>query len=482
MVQNAPVQVGEILANKFRVERVLGQGGMGVVVEAWHLQLEQRVALKFLLSEGASDSEVNARFMREAKASARLKSEHAAKVLDVGQLGSGAPYIVMEYLDGHDLEHALDEAGTLPVALAVDYVLQACEAIAEAHAAGIVHRDLKPANLFLTRGADGSPCIKVLDFGISKNIEANATDNGMTKTKAMLGTPYFMSPEQMRSSRKVDQRADIWALGMILCQLTTGHTTFERDTLAELCAAVLTEPPDLPSKFNPSIPGELEAIILKCLEKDADNRYPDLSALCHELAPLGSGGSLSASRISRVLGQPSGKITPGPASRVGSAPVTPPRVSVPPSDATLQADSPAGPRPSTAHALTVAPDTAMGHAPASPRVKILGGAVVLAGALAAAAILATSQRNNGTPGASTTATQAPSAAPSAPLTASATAATATASATATVVVVPVASAEPAASATAAAKPATTPAGKGPGKTAPPAVTKKPGMDEFGGRK
>ena len=205
----APVAEGEILAGKYKVEKVLGVGGMGVVVAATHLTLRQKVAIKFLL-HGASD-EVVTRFLREARAAVRLKSDHVAKIIDVGELENGAPFMVMEYLDGTDLAAAIRAASKIPVATAVDYVLQACEAIAEAHASGVIHRDLKPANLFLTKAADGSPMIKVLDFGISKDAGADAAEQeqGLTKTTAVLGSPSFMAPEQMRSTKSADARADI---------------------------------------------------------------------------------------------------------------------------------------------------------------------------------------------------------------------------------------------------------------------------------
>jgi eukaryotic-like serine/threonine-protein kinase len=192
---------GDILLGKYRIERILGRGGMGVVLAAMHLQLNQRVAIKMLVVEATHD--IVARFLREARASVRLKSEHVARVLDVGELPNGAPYMVMEYLEGKDLSALIRSEGGRTVEEAVEYVLHACEGIAEAHAAGIVHRDLKPANLFLTKAADGSDTVKVLDFGISKAATGEDPDTGMglTKTSAVLGSPLYMSPEQMKSPR-----------------------------------------------------------------------------------------------------------------------------------------------------------------------------------------------------------------------------------------------------------------------------------------
>ena len=238
------VHEGQILAGKFRIERVLGRGGMGIVVAATHLQLDERVALKFLLPEALINPEAVERFAREARAAVKIKSEHVARVSDVGTLESGSPYMVMEYLHGEDLAGWVRRNGAMPMADAIEFLLQACEAIAEAHALGIVHRDLKPANLFVTRRVDGSPCIKVLDFGISKvTVPGAAPEFGMTKTSTVMGSPLYMSPEQMSSSRDVDLRTDIWALGVILYESLTGRVPFEAETMPQLCGMILQDPP-----------------------------------------------------------------------------------------------------------------------------------------------------------------------------------------------------------------------------------------------
>src|SRR5258708_827003 len=214
---SAPLTQGDILAGKYRVEQVLGKGGMGVVVAATDTQLERRVAIKFLLPEYAEHKEASQRFLREARAAVKIHSEHVARVIDVGTMENGAPYMVMEYLQGTDLAGTLDERVTLPVEEAVAYVLEACDAIAEAHSVGIVHRDLKPANLFLASQPDGSIKIKVLDFGISKAMmTTTGMDPSLTRTTSMMGSPLYMSPEQMRSAKHVDPRTDVWALGVIL--------------------------------------------------------------------------------------------------------------------------------------------------------------------------------------------------------------------------------------------------------------------------
>ncbi len=285
-MNESPVSSGTVIAGKYRVERVLGQGGMGVVVVAMHDELDQRVAIKFLLKNALTDGEWVARFSREAKAAARIKSEHAVKVYDVGKLADGAPYMVMEYLEGRDMQSILNDQAKLPVDEAVEYLLQACEAIAEAHSAGIVHRDLKPANLFVTHRTDGSPCVKILDFGISKMTSlTGARDQTVTNTTAIVGSPLYMSPEQMRASRNVDRRTDIWSLGVILQELVSGSPSFVANTTAELCALVLTAAPS-PLEL-PGAPAGLADVIVKCLKKTPEERYTNVAELARALEPFG---------------------------------------------------------------------------------------------------------------------------------------------------------------------------------------------------
>jgi serine/threonine protein kinase len=298
------VHEGQVLAGKFRIERVLGQGGMGVVVAATHLQLDERVALKFLLPDALSNPEAVERFAREARAAVKIKSEHVARVSDVGTLESGSPYMVMEYLEGQDLAGFVHSTGAMAVPLAVEFVLQACEAIGEAHALGIVHRDLKPANLFVTRRVDGSPCIKVLDFGISKlTAPGGGADLGMTKTSTVMGSPLYMSPEQMSSTRNVDMRTDIWALGVILYEILTGRVPFEAETMPQLCGMILQDPPRPLRDLRPDLPDALQAVIFRCLEKSRERRFANVADLAAALAPFGApSAQRSADRISRVLG------------------------------------------------------------------------------------------------------------------------------------------------------------------------------------
>jgi serine/threonine protein kinase len=295
---------GTILAEKFRVERVLGQGNMGVVLLATHLQLDQQVALKFLLPSALSQAELEARFAQEARAAAKIKSEHVVRVIDVSVLDNGAPYIVMEYLEGTDLARQLARKGPLPVALAVAHVLQACEALAEAHTAGIVHRDLKLSNLFVASYPDGAPCIKILDFGISKyNIPGSDPDLSMTDTAAVMGSPLYMSPEQMRSTRNVDGRSDIWALGIILYELVAGRVPFDAQTMPLLCTMVLQdEPPPLGPRV-PDLPKGFEAVVRRCLAKDRKERFQNVHELARALAQFAPAeAQRSLDRIARLAG------------------------------------------------------------------------------------------------------------------------------------------------------------------------------------
>jgi len=297
-------QAGEILAGKYRIERVLGVGGMGVVVCAHHLQLDERVALKFLRPEALENGEAVARFDREARAAVKIKSEHVARVTDVGRLENGAPYMVMEYLEGRDLSAWIAERGALPVELAVDFVLQACEAIADAHALGIIHRDLKPSNLFCIVRSDGLPSIKVLDFGISKltGLSASAPDMAMTRTQSLMGSPLYMSPEQMQTSKGVDARADIWALGVILFELVTGRVPFMGEGIPDLVLNIVTGPTPSARAVRPDVPLVLEQAIRRCLEKDRANRYANVAELAEALVGLAPKEAVpTVEKISRII-------------------------------------------------------------------------------------------------------------------------------------------------------------------------------------
>jgi serine/threonine-protein kinase len=273
---------GDTLAGKYQVIRKLGEGGMGVVYEAMHTRIQQRVAIKMLLPEVLDLPEVVPRFEREARAAGKLRSDNTARVLDVDLSENGLPYMVMEYLDGVDLGHMLEKNGALPVQEAVDYVLQACNAMAEAHAEGVIHRDLKPSNLFVTHGRK----VKVLDFGISK-LE-NDKEARVTATQAVVGTPLYMSPEQVRSAKHVDARTDIWSLGIILYELVTGRTPFEGSTTAAAAAICIDNPPPI-ATFRQDVPPELEYAIMIALQKEPNNRFGNVQLLAQAIAPFGTG-------------------------------------------------------------------------------------------------------------------------------------------------------------------------------------------------
>jgi len=293
--------VGEIVAGKYRLDRVLGRGGMGLVMAATHTQLQQRVALKFLRADMLENPQVVARFTREAQAAARVQGPHVARVLDVGELPSGAPYMVMEYLDGEDLERTLRRRGALPIAEAVDILLQGAEAVAEAHTLGIVHRDLKPANLFLARYPGGREIVKVLDFGISK-VQEPAGSPGLTQPAAMFGSPPYMAPEQVRSARAADPRSDIWSLGAVLYELLTQAVPFPAESYQAQFAAILLNEPTPPRSLRPEIPPALEAAILRCLSKEPAQRFQEVASLAFALAPFGSPSSADVpARIARVI-------------------------------------------------------------------------------------------------------------------------------------------------------------------------------------
>lgn len=276
-------QIGDLLSSKYRIERLIGEGGMGAVFQARHEKLGHPVALKFLLPSLAKDSQAAARFMNEARAAAQIQSSHVAKVLDVDSTPDGGAYMVIEYLEGADFSRILEQRGSIPVAEAAGYLLETCEALAHAHRLGVIHRDLKPANLFLAQSVDGRAVVKVLDFGISK---ASGLASGITATSSLLGSPVFMSPEQVRSSKNVDARADIWSLGVIFYNLLTGALPFVGENFGEVFAAVLERTPAPASSLRPDLPREVDEVIGMCLMRERDHRFANVADLADRLAPL----------------------------------------------------------------------------------------------------------------------------------------------------------------------------------------------------
>jgi eukaryotic-like serine/threonine-protein kinase len=320
------VQEGEVVAGKYRVDRVLGEGGMGIVVAATHLELDQQVALKFLLPSVATRPEIVQRFTREARAAAKIRSEHVARVLDVGTLDTGMPYMVMEYLEGEDLAQVIARRGALPVQEAVGYILQACEAVAEAHAVGIVHRDLKPANLFLAKRPSGPPAIKVLDFGISK-VPSTAKDVALTSSTGVMGSPGYMSPEQMTAAIRADARSDVWSFGIVLHELLTRELPFDAESMPEIIAAILQQPHPAMGASRGDVPAGVQSVVDRCLEKEPGRRFGNVAELARALAPFGPARSaLSVERIEHVLGLVEALEAPAegePAARVDSPTFSP---------------------------------------------------------------------------------------------------------------------------------------------------------------
>lgn len=287
---SAHPEPGAVIAGKYRVDKLVGRGGMGVVVAAQHVALGQTVAIKLLAVGGLDDArkrEACARFLREGQSAARLTSDHVVRIYDVGTMDSGAPFMVMELLRGEDLATLLERQGPAPVEVAVEYVVQACDAVAEAHATGIVHRDLKPSNLFVSKRSDGRALVKVLDFGISKAIVpgSDAFEGNLTATRSVVGSPYYMSPEQVRDAKRVDARTDVWSLGMILYELMTGEPAFNADTLPGICAAIAADTPTPIRERRPDVPPEIEAIVMRCLEKDPAKRFQTITELVKALNP-----------------------------------------------------------------------------------------------------------------------------------------------------------------------------------------------------
>jgi serine/threonine-protein kinase len=328
------VSVGDVVSGKYRVEQVLGVGGMAFVLSAKHVELEERFALKFLDPAFVDDEAIIERFTREAKAACRIRSEHVARVYDVG-MHEGSPFIVMEHLEGRDLATILAENGPLPIEDAVEYAMQTCEALAAAHRLGIVHRDIKPENLFLVEH-DGLPMIKVLDFGISKTVLAGDGPISTLTGDLSLGTPCYMSPEQIRSTATADARSDLWSLGVVLYELLTGAEAFRAASVPEVCAAVLEREPEPIRNLRPEVPPELAAVVERCLAKDPDHRFADVAELAVALLPFGPARALvNAERASSLMrSQP----------RSGQGPASPrARASTPPSSRRVRAAARASP-------------------------------------------------------------------------------------------------------------------------------------------
>jgi serine/threonine protein kinase len=307
-----PFSPGDVIADKYEVIKIIGSGGMGYVVSATHIELGHQVALKFLRPELLVHRDLVARFAREARTAVMIKSEHVARVFDVGTLPEAGPFIAMEMLEGQDLGRVVCERGALPVEAAIDYILQACEALATAHALGIVHRDIKPENLFLSRSVPGVDVIKVLDFGISKlGVPEPAAPQGSrrptVRSTSAVGSPTYMSPEQIRALDDVDARADVWALGCVLYELLCGAPAFDAPSLTQLAAKILERPPVPLRSLKADLPAELEAVVARCLGKDPSRRFQNVGELASALCPFAAQRSrIVAERCRYVLDPTSG--------------------------------------------------------------------------------------------------------------------------------------------------------------------------------
>ena len=294
---------GDRIGGKYVVDRLLGSGGMGLVVAAQNIETREQVAIKLLRPKAAGDKIHAERFAREARAIVKIKSEHVVKVLDAGTLSeSDAPFIVMEYLSGRDLSQMIREEGALPLTQAADLMLQVCDAVASAHAVGVVHRDLKPSNFFVTKDATGRPRVKVLDFGIAKAIgQDGVVDPNLTETQAVFGSPTYMSPEQIRSAKHVDHRSDIWSLGVALYEVTTGRLPFAADNVAGLLASIVADPPYYPRGFVPDMPHVFEELLLACLHKDPKQRVQSAGDLGQALAPFATQGPITDALLASII-------------------------------------------------------------------------------------------------------------------------------------------------------------------------------------
>jgi eukaryotic-like serine/threonine-protein kinase len=324
----SPTPRATIVGGRYSLEQLVAEGGMALVYRGRHLELDQVVAIKLVRPELAFDAEATARFLNEARTIAKLKGPHVARVLDSGCSEPGRPFMVLEYLEGSDLRKLLDVNSNLPVDSAVSLVLEAAEALAEAHAAGIVHRDIKPENLFLAKNADGSVGLKVLDFGICKRQTEGS--RSFTLQGRTLGSPHYMSPEQITSPNEVDSRVDIWALGVVLYELLTGYQPFVGDTLSSLCAEVVhSEPRKNLRRENPEVPVALEKAVLRCLSKDPNERFATVVELAAAIAPFATRGIDACTRIRRMAGCENAivprSITPLSLSAVESRPFRPKR-------------------------------------------------------------------------------------------------------------------------------------------------------------
>lgn len=265
---------GQVIDEKYQILRLLGTGGMGAVYEGENTRIKRRVAIKVLHASVSSAADNVARFEREAQAAGRIGSEHICEVLDLGVLADGSRYMVMEYLDGETLSQRIKKNGRLTPAQSIPLMAQVLDALGAAHAAGIVHRDLKPDNIFILPSKAGrTDFIKILDFGVSKFSQISGEEFNVTRAGAVVGTPYYMSPEQARGMAQVDARSDIYALGVVLYQATTGQVPFRAETFNELLFKIALELPPPPQQFVPDLDPEFSGIIQRAMAREQAHRF-----------------------------------------------------------------------------------------------------------------------------------------------------------------------------------------------------------------
>jgi eukaryotic-like serine/threonine-protein kinase len=383
-----PLQVapGQVMAGKYRIERLIGRGGMAAVFAAHHELLNQTVAVKVLLPHVAAAPSAAGRFLNEARAAARIRGEHVTAVMDVGTLDDGTAYIVLEYLEGEDLDGYLARKGRLDATEVVGFVLEALEAVAQAHALGIVHRDIKPSNLFLARRHDGTTVVKVLDFGISKTPQVAQGDVSSTASQVLLGSPGYMSPEQARSAKSVDARTDVWAFGVLLYRALTGEAPFGGENLTEVIMAIVERVPPPLLELRPDLPEGLDSVVARCMEKDREARYANVAELALALERFGGQeAKASVDRVCRTLGASRTSAAPTPVASRGPGGTLVSPIGAPPAGASPPVEVVSSPR--TASNWSESGGSLNPGGPSRARLwGLLAGAVIVA--TAAGALLA----------------------------------------------------------------------------------------------
>jgi len=412
------VQVSDVIDGKYELVRILGEGGMGAVWEGRHTRIGRRCALKFLHAELNQNSDIVARFIREAQAAAAIGSEHIVDVTDVGEIADGSPYLVMEYLEGSDFAGVLKAEGRLEPTRAARLVIQAARAVAAAHEQGIIHRDLKPENLYLTRREDGSEWVKVLDFGIAKFRDSLAKHApNLTATGTVLGTPYYMAPEQARGAKDLSEQADIYSMGVILYELLCGEPPFTASSYNELIVLIATTDPRPARMLRPDLSEGLEHVIMAAMARDRQNRYRSMRQLIDALTPFTEDARAPLPQtaiVTPAAGMPGATYPTPPGPFVGLAAGTPPggasamAYGTPPGVVaqTPPGSTPVGPMPTpTGPQVTPAswPGTSTMDDVPAPRsrvglvIGVVVGLLVLIGGGVAAAVVLTSTSGDGGP-------------------------------------------------------------------------------------